>query len=359
MRRVDQGTADRADSLGTSSISRYAVWASQKPPVLRAHQQHHPRLEMGIDRLSILHTDSLPFRIADDLRAALAAKRPVVALESSLIAHGFPRPDNLALGREIEAAVRANGAEPATIAIVEGKVCVGLTDDELRLIAEDQGVHKCSARDLAYLTAHGLNGGTTVAATARICAAIGLPVFATGGIGGVHRGAEASHDVSADLVELGRSRVAVVCAGAKVLLDLPATLEVLETQSVPVIGFNCDQFPAFYTAASGLPLAHRVDSMARLAEVVRMHEQMAAPSAIIVCNPPPPEHAFDAEELEGLVSQALVEADSQAITGAKVTPFVLAALARLSGGRTRDCNRALILSNARVAADLAVALAAL
>ena len=247
---------------------------------------------------------------------------------------------------------------PATIAIVKGEICVGLDDGELRLIAEGENVYKCSARDLAFLTSNRSNGGTTVAATARICAAVGLGVFATGGIGGVHRGAESSHDISADLVELSRSRVAIVCAGAKVLLDLPATLEILETQSVPVVGFRCDEFPSFYAVSSGLPLAHRVDDIARLAEVVRAHQQLGAPSAIVICNPPPAGQALDASELEEFVTEALANANAQGVKGPDVTPFVLEELARLSGGRTRDCNRALVLDNVRVASDVAVALAA-
>ena len=299
-----------------------------------------------------------PFRIPQEIRAALAAGQPIVALESSLIAHGFPKPDNLALGREIEAVVRDGGAVPATIAIVEGEICVGVSDDELCLIAEDDNVHKCSARDLAHLVANRLHGGTTVAATARISAAVGVQVFATGGIGGVHRGASSSHDISADLIELGRSRVAVVCAGAKVLLDLPATLEVLETQSVPLVGYRCSEFPAFYTATSGLPLSCRVDDIDGLAAIVRAHQILDAPAAIIVCNPPPDAHALDPTELEGFVGNALADAKAQGVTGPGVTPFVLSELARLSGGRSRDCNRGLVLDNTRVAADLAVSLAA-
>lgn len=311
----------------------------------------------GNRSLSSQQKPDSPYRLSQEVRAALDSNLPIVALESSLIAHGFPRPENLALAREIEASVRSRGATPATIAIVKGEICIGLNEAELRLIAEDEAVRKCSSRDLAFLTAARHNGGTTVAATVRICAAVGLQVFATGGIGGVHRGVEASHDVSADLVELGRSRVTVVCAGAKVLLDLPATLEVLETQSVPLVGFGCDEFPSFYAIHSGLPLSHRVDGIADLAAVVRAHQALNAPSALVVCNPPPADYALDSEELEGFVSEALAKAGAQAISGPAVTPFVLAELARLSQGRTRDCNRALVLDNVRVATDLAIALA--
>ena len=308
-------------------------------------------------RLPSPYRQDSPYRFSDEVQAAQASNLPIVALESSLIAHGFPRPENLALAREIESSVRNGGATPATIAVVNGDVCIGLSEAELRLIAEDDAVRKCSSRDLAFLIANQLNGGTTVASTVRVCAAVGLQVFATGGIGGVHRGVETSHDVSADLVELGRSRVTVVCAGAKVLLDLPATLEVLETQSVPLIGFGCNEFPSFYAVHSGLPLSQRVDDIEALAGVVQAHQVLNAPSSLVVCNPPPASHALDAGELETFVREALANADAKAVSGPDVTPFVLAELARLSGGRTRDCNRALVLDNVRVATELAVALA--
>ena len=299
-----------------------------------------------------------PYRLADEVRAALAAGRPVVALESSLVAHGFPKPDNLDLAREIEATLRAGGAVPATIAVVGGEIRVGLGADELRLIATDPGVRKCSTRDLGHLIAARSHGATTVAATARIAAAVGVEVFATGGIGGVHRGAVRSHDISADLVELGRTPIAVVCAGAKALLDLPATLEFLETQSVAVIGYRCDEFPAFYTAASGLPLGCRADDAAHLAAIVDAHRRAGAPSAVVICNPPPERHALPAAELERLVAQALAAAAESGVSGADLTPFVLADLARRSDGRTRGCNRALVLDNVRVGAALACALSA-
>ncbi len=298
-----------------------------------------------------------PYRISNEIQAALAARQPIVALESSLIAHGFPKPDNLQLAHEIEAIVRDRGAVPATIAIVGGEIYVGLGEDELRVIAEDPDVRKCSTRDLGHIVADRQHGGTTVAATTRIAAAVGLEVFATGGIGGVHRGAKESHDVSADLVELGRTQIAIVCAGAKVLLDLPATLEFLETQSIPVVGYRCDEFPAFYTASSGLPLGCRVEEASHLAAIVRAHQRFGGPSSIIACNPPPSEHALPAGELERFVEDALSDAARSGVSGPDVTPFVLNELARRSAGRTRDCNRALILDNARVAAELAAALA--
>lgn len=297
-----------------------------------------------------------PYRISEEIRNALESGQGVVALESSLIAHGFPKPDNLALAYEIEATVRDGGAVPATIALVGGVVHVGMDDNALRVIAEHDEVRKCSTRDLGYLVAQRQHGGTTVAATARIAAGAGLEVFATGGIGGVHRGANDSHDISADLVELGRTQIALVCAGAKVLLDLPATLEFLETQSVAVVGYRCDEFPAFYTASSGLPLDCRVDDARGLAVIVRAHQQLGGPASIVVCNPPPAENALPADQLERMVEDALADAAGAGIRGAQVTPYVLGELTRRSEGRTRDCNRALILDNAKVAAELAVAL---
>ncbi len=300
--------------------------------------------------------NSIDLQVSDEVRAALGAGRAVVALESSLIAHGFPRPDNLDLARSLESTVRARGAVPATVALLDGRARIGLDSRSLARLAEDTGVAKCSVRDLAYLLATGNSGGTTVAATARLAAAAGIAVFATGGIGGVHRGGNHQLDVSADLVEFARAPVAVVASGAKALLDLPATLEVLETQGVPVVGYRTSEFPAFYTAASGLTLAQRCDDLATLAAVVRTHLGLGA-GGILVCNPPPAALALAPAEVEALVEAALGEAASAGIVGPAVTPYVLAALGRLSGGRTRAVNRALILANAELGADLAVALA--
>lgn len=300
--------------------------------------------------------NSIDLQVSDEVRATLGAGRAVVALESSLIAHGFPRPDNLDLAHTLESAVRARGAVPATIALLDGRARIGLDAGALARLAEDTGVTKCSVRDLAYLLATGGSGGTTVAATARLAAAAGITVFATGGIGGVHRSDGHQLDVSADLIELARARVAVVASGAKALLDLPATLEVLETQGVPVVGFRTGEFPAFYTATSGLKLTQRCDDLASLAMVVRTHLGLGA-GGLLVCNPPPPALALGSAEVEALVAAALGEAARAGITGPAVTPYVLSALGRLSGGRTGAVNRALILANAELGAELAVALA--
>lgn len=291
------------------------------------------------------------------VRAALDDGRPVVALESTIIAHGFPHPENLAVGRALEAAVAEAGAVPATIAVLDGEIRAGLTDGELERLASAD-VAKCSVRDLPAICAHGRDGATTVAATLRVAAAAGIKVFATGGIGGVHRTAGGPADVSADLPELARSHAAVVSAGAKSILDLPATAEQLETYGIPVIGYRCDEFPAFHCRDSGLALAHRADTPADLAAIVAAHRDLGLPGAVLVCNPPPEEVAMGSDEIEALVGQAIRAAEAAGLTGPRVTPFLLAEINRLSGGRTERVNRALAVSNASLGASLAAALAA-
>jgi len=293
-----------------------------------------------------------------EVEAALAAGRAVVALESTIIAHGFPRPDNIEVARAMEAAVREAGAVPATVAVLGGVVRVGLAAAELERLAFGADVAKCSTRDLAFVRATGGDGATTVAATARLAAAAGIAVFATGGIGGVHRGAGTSFDVSADLVELGRTRVAVVCSGAKSILDLAATCEALETHGVAVIGFRCDEFPAFYSRESGLGLTRTVADVTALAAVVRSHRDLDLPGGLVVCNPPPADVALARDELDALVERALSLAAAEGVGGGALTPFLLAALDRLSKGRTRAVNRALAVGNAALAGRLASALAA-
>ena len=296
------------------------------------------------------------FTPSGEVGRALATGAPVVALESSLIAHGFPAPDNLAVGRALEAAVRDEGAVPATIGVIGGEVRVGVTGEEMARLASG-GAAKCATRDLAPLCAAGADGGTTVAATVRIAAAAGIAILATGGIGGVHRGWARSHDVSADVVELGRRGVAVVCAGAKALLDLPATLEALETEGVAVVGFGCSEFPAFYSADSGLALAHAVDDVDGLKHLLSAQRALSLTSGVVICQPPPAAAALPGREVETLVEEALAEAAARGVGGGALTPYVLAALDRLSGGRTGLCNRALLEANARLAARVAVALA--
>ena len=289
------------------------------------------------------------------IAAALTAGGPVVALESTLICHGLPRPRNLELARAVEDAVRTEGAEPATIAIVDRVARVGLDAVTLERLARAEGVTKCSPRDLAFVCATGRIGATTVAGTIRIAAAAGIRIMATGGIGGVHRGGEFSLDVSADLYELARTGVAVVCSGAKIILDLPRTLEVLETLAVPVVGYGCSGFPAFYASDSGLAVAS-VEGIAELAAVVRSQADMGWPTGMVVANPPPADLALPVEQLEQWIGTATGEVEANGIAGKDTTPFLLAALARLSGGRTVALNEALVLDNARLAARLARAL---
>lgn len=295
--------------------------------------------------------------VDNEVAQALRDGGPVVALESSIIAQGFPRPDNLALALELVTAVRGAGAVPAVVALAEGKIHVGADGELLRRLAEEDCL-KCGARDLAVACEQGRLGATTVSATSRVAAAVGIRVFATGGIGGVHRrlpGDTGPLDVSADLAELGRSPVAVVSSGAKAILDLPATLETLESLGVPVLGYRCDDFPAFFSTSSGLPVAHRIDDSAALAAVVSTHWRLAG-QGLLVCLPPPQEHAIAALEVEEWLGEALRGAAAAGIAGAAVTPYLLAQLRSLSGGRTLAVNRALALSNAVLGAELSVAL---
>jgi pseudouridine-5'-phosphate glycosidase len=298
----------------------------------------------------------MEIRIDPRVARAVAAGGPVVALESTLICHGLPRPRNLEMARSVEAAVREEGAEPATVAVVDGMVRVGLDLPTLERLAQADDVVKCSPRDLALAMARRAMGATTVAGTIRIAAAARIRVMATGGIGGVHRGGEASLDVSADLHELARTGVAVVCSGAKIILDLPRTLEVLETLAVPVVGYRCERFPAFYARDSGLPVP-RVDTIGELAEVMRAQAELGWPAGIVVANPPPMELALPPDQLERWITEASVEARALGIAGKDTTPFLLAALARLSDGRSVTLNEALVLDNARLAARLAQAVA--
>lgn len=295
-------------------------------------------------------------RIHPTVQAALNAQRPVVALESTVISHGLPYPDNLAIAREMEETARKAGALPATIAILQGRITVGLDDRQLEELAQTPGVRKCSRRDIPVAIARKENGSTTVAGTMLIAQMAGIRLFATGGIGGVHRGHP--FDVSADLLELGRSAVCVVCAGAKSLLDLPATLEVLETQSVPVLGFQTDEFPAFYTPSSGLPLSVRVDSSEAVVAILRSQQALGYPGGTLVTVPVPADQALTRQEAEGAIAEAIQRADAQGISGSAVTPYLLTQIADITEGRSVAANRALLLNNCRVAAQIAVALSA-
>jgi pseudouridine-5'-phosphate glycosidase len=293
--------------------------------------------------------------IAPAVAAALAQGRAVVALESTIITHGMPWPHNFETARGVEDLVRAEGATPATIAVLDGVLRVGLTEAQLEDIAGRKGAAKASRRDLAAAVARGQTAGTTVAATMFLAARAGIPIFATGGIGGVHRGAEETFDISADLVELGRSQVAVVCAGAKSILDIPKTLEVLETQGVPVVGFGTDFFPAFFARASAERLEHRCDSPAELAALLAAHRALDLPGGILIANPVPEADALPAAEIEAIIARAVAEAAAQGVAKKAVTPFLLSRIVELTGGRSLAANIALIRNNARLAARVAVA----
>lgn len=293
-----------------------------------------------------------------EVSAAFADGKPIVALESTVISHGLPYPDNLKLAAEMEALVRAEGAVPATIAVIDGQFRAGLSKADMERLADgNQEVRKISRRDLATAVAGRQLGATTVAATMLIAYHAGIRVFATGGIGGVHRG-DAS-DISADLVELSRTRVAVVCAGAKAILDLPRTLEWLETFGVPVVGFGTQEFPAFYTRSSGLDLIDCVETPEDAARLLAAHESLDLPSGILFTAPIPQTDALDTDEINAHIEQALTDADAQNVTGKEITPFLLSRLVELTGGASLAANLALLRNNGRVAAQIAVARAGL
>ena len=296
----------------------------------------------------------IPLAIHPAVRAALDAQQPLVALESTVISHGLPWPENLELAQRLQAIVRAGGATPATIALLQGQIKIGLTDDEILHLARAKGVWKISRRDYAVALAQKHDGATTVAGTMMAAHWTGLRVFATGGIGGVHRNAPT--DISADLPELARTPVMVVCAGAKAILDLPATLEWLETHGVPVIGYGTDEFPAFYSRESGLRLEARADSPAEVAAIARELWGLGLTSGVLVCVPCPAEAARPAAEMETAIALALDEAKAQGVQGKRVTPFLLSRVSELTHGESKTANLALLENNARVAAEIAVAL---
>ncbi len=297
--------------------------------------------------------------IGEEVAMALAERRPVVALESTIITHGLPYPENLMMARAVEDVVRARGATPATIALVDGVATVGLSDDVIERLANDRSAFKASSRDLSTVMVRGLSAGTTVSATMLLAERAGIRVFATGGVGGVHRGAEHTFDISADLVELGRTPTAVVCAGVKSILDIPKTLEFLETQRVPVIAFGTDEFPAFYTPHSGQKAGLRLDTPEDLARAIALHHRLGAGTGLLIANPIPPDDALDAAAMESTIRSAVAEADRLGIGGKELTPFLLAKINELTKGASLGANIALVKNNADLAARIAVALAAL
>ncbi len=289
---------------------------------------------------------------------AIATGKPVVALESTIITHGMPHPQNVETARSVEATIRRRGAIPATIAVLDGQMKVGLGDDDLDRLGRDIEAEKVSRRDLAFVLHRRSVGGTTVAATMLIAAQAGIEVFATGGIGGVHRGGGLTFDVSADLQELARTTVTVVCAGMKSILDLGLTLEYLETHSVPVVGYRTDVLPAFYARRSDFPVPHRLDTAAEIAEIMAIREASGTAGGMVIANPIPEAAALDEDEMAAFIAQAVAEADADGIVGKDATPYLLARLVELTGSRSLDANIALVHHNAEVAAEIAIARAA-
>jgi pseudouridine-5'-phosphate glycosidase len=291
----------------------------------------------------------------DEVRSALEEHRPVVALESTIISHGMPYPRNVEMAREVEEIIRAHGATPATIAVLDGRPRIGLDDAALELLASDESVRKVSIRDLAHVVARGEHGATTVAATMRLAAAAGIRVFTTGGLGGVHRGAQHTFDESADLLELATTKVTVISAGVKSILDIGLTLERLETLGVPVVGYRTDEFPAFYTRRSGYAAPLRADSAAEIAAMMRAMDDLGLGSGISVANPVPEDDEVPADRIDAVIDQALADADERGIHGKDTTPYLLGRIVELTGGESLAANIALVKNNARLGADIALA----
>jgi pseudouridine-5'-phosphate glycosidase len=298
--------------------------------------------------------------IAPEVAEALREGRPVVALESTIISHGMPYPRNVATARQVQATVREHGAIPATIAVLGGRLKVGISDDEIEHLGKKgQQVIKTSRRDLPFVVSRNGDGATTVAATMIIAAMSTIRVFATGGIGGVHRGVEETLDISADLEELARTNVAVVCAGVKSVLDIGRTLEYLETHGVPVVGYQTDALPAFYARVSGFAVDYRIDTPDQAAMAIRAKSDLELDGGIVIANPIPEEHALDPTVMDQAIGDAIDEMQRKGITGKDTTPFLLERVADQTGGRSLDANIQLVLNNAKVAAEIAVAVARL
>jgi pseudouridine-5'-phosphate glycosidase len=300
------------------------------------------------------------YHLSREVARALAASAPLVALESTVITHGLPFPENFQLALNMERTVREHGATPATVALLDGKVFVGLDPSQIERLAQEPDVRKISVRDFAPAITQRASGGTTVAGTLAAARITGLRVFATGGIGGVHRQAPgttgSSHDISTDLTQLAQTPLVVVCAGAKAILDLPATVEMLETFGVPVVGYQTSEYPAFYSRSSGLPVSARAETPQEIAEIASSHWQMGFASAVLVVNPPPEADALAPEAVNGAIQQALAEAQVRGIHGQDVTPFLLKRVSELTDGESLHANLALLLNNARLAAQIACAL---
>jgi len=298
-------------------------------------------------------------KLSQEVADTLASGGPVVALESTIITHGMPYPANLETAFGVEQVIRENGAVPATIAVVDGELRVGLEPDELEALAQAQGVVKASGRDLAVAMVRGQSAGTTVSATMLMADLAGIDIFATGGVGGVHRGAEQTFDISADLTELGRTKTAVVCAGVKSILDIAKTLEYLETQRVPVIAYGTEEFPAFFTRQSGFKADHRLDTPEEIARAMHLHHQLGTGTGLLIANPIPEAAALTHEFIDGTIANAVKEADERGIGRKELTPFLLARINELSGGESLKANIQLVRNNAALAARMAVAYAPL
>ena len=300
---------------------------------------------------------NMHLQISPKVQKALDEGRPVIALESTIISHGMPYPQNVETALLCERTARENGAEPATIAVIGGKLCAGLTEEQIEYLGKaGTSVAKASRRDLPVLVARGADGATTVAATMIIAAMAGIRVFATGGVGGVHRGAETTMDISADMDELANTPVAVVCAGAKSILDLGLTLEYLETKGVPVVGFGTDELPAFSTRESGFSVDYRMDKPEEVAAAIRAQREMGYHGGMLITNPIPEEYSMDKSRIDAAIEQALREADEQGVKGKKITPFLLARIKDLTGGDSLASNIQLVLNNVRLASKIAAAL---
>ncbi len=292
----------------------------------------------------------MKFTFNDAVKYALENHKPLVALESTVIAHGLPYPQNIETALKLEQIIRENGAVPATIAVFDGEICIGLNEQQIEKLATDKNVRKISRRDLSIAVANRLTCATTVASTSFFAHAAGIKVFATGGIGGVHRGYE--HDISADLPELAQTPIIVVCSGAKIVLDLPATREWLETHGVTVLGWQCDEMPAFYSQTSGLDVDQRIDMAEEIVKIAVARDDLDLKNAILVTVPVPAEFEIDRSELENILAGALRSADEKNIHGKEITPFLLAQMSNQSGGKTLAANIALLENNARIAAEI-------
>ncbi len=290
------------------------------------------------------------------VKEAIESGKPVVALESTIISHGMPYPQNVQTALNVEKIIKDNGATPATIAIMQGRLKVGLTEEEIAYLGKSKAVVKTSRRDIPFIVAKKLDGATTVATTMILADLSGIKVFATGGIGGVHRGAQETFDISADLQELAHTNVAVVCAGAKSILDIGLTLEYLETQGVPVVGFGTDEFPAFYTRKSGFGVDYRVDNIEELANAIKVKWDLGLNGGLVIANPIPEQYQLDYEKMTDAINKALKDAKEKGIKGKETTPYLLAKVKELTDGESLESNIQLIYNNAKVAARLAVAL---